>query len=714
MTRNDIVNFVCSKVGQVDDHSKELCAVYVQTRYKMIWDAESWRDTQRVQPAVANGLSVPFPPDVERIISVRCSGTFLDPVDTTYIFESEPALFDATGTPRFYEDFTDPETSVRSLRLYPHPNSQTALLISGKRPCPVLAATDTPQLRNVDNALIAFTMGDMLERARQYAKAQAKFTEAGAHLDSMRKLETEQANRQRAVKALGTGGNTLGGLADEVAARIGDYSPTAYISIKQHLRREYQAIWDSFLWRQSMVRFGLNVQYGLAALPAGVERVVSVRFGGNAIEPVDTALQFDVDAMAFDTGGDPLSFTESADVNGMLQIEFHPTPPDGSAVLVLGKLACPVLAADGDTARLRNVGNALVNLAAAGMKMDDAMRAVGMAHVAAMQKLEADQSMRVRQTRALTVSGDSLGEMTDAVLARCGVYDIENAILAREFLRRQYRSLWDSRSWKESNVLSSVACDGSTIVLPYYIERVIALRGPGAMRLLPAGMDHLFNVAPGIFDGQPFEALGFSILTSIGVRVRPANEAMSFVSTDPGDTGSVFIRGESAGLEVCETLSLQGTTPVRPATVYDTPLTVAKPITRGTVTITGTVTGNVLLTLPPNERERKHIRLFLLGGAGGQMVNCLVLGKRKIQPLVTNEDTPMLRQASDALIHAAVGDLAMHLGKTDLAAGARAQAAAAVQTLIDLENNQGANIMQLTPYVEPTYGCVSGGDYWNY
>ena len=38
--------------------------------------------------------------------------------------------------------------------------------------------SDSPQILGADNALLAYSEGDMLERSMQYQKAQAKYTEA--------------------------------------------------------------------------------------------------------------------------------------------------------------------------------------------------------------------------------------------------------------------------------------------------------------------------------------------------------------------------------------------------------------------------------------------------------------------------------------------------------------------------------------------------------
>ena len=73
--------------------------------------------------------------------------------------------------------------SFQRLRIFPVPTAATTLNVLGKKPfVPLAFPTEIPAIRNLDNCLIAFAMGDMLERARQFGKAQQQYTEAAALL----------------------------------------------------------------------------------------------------------------------------------------------------------------------------------------------------------------------------------------------------------------------------------------------------------------------------------------------------------------------------------------------------------------------------------------------------------------------------------------------------------------------------------------------------
>jgi hypothetical protein len=170
----------------------------------------------------------------------------------------------------------------------------------------------------------------------------------------------------------------------------------------------------------------------------------------------------------------------------------------------------------------------------------------------------------------------------------------------------------------------------------------------------------------------------------------------------------VFVRGESNGTEVSEEVILTDITPstgfARTIYTYTVPLTIAKPVTVGGVTIT-TDTGASAVSLDvifAEERERKHPRIWLLPvpTATGQTV--LVLAKRRIKPLVTDEDTPIITGCENVLISGAAADLFAKLGNDGQAKAMSARADAAEKVLISLNTEQNAYSPQFIPAVEPS------------
>jgi hypothetical protein len=109
-----------------------------------------------------------------------------------------------TGKIEVYADDTDALVTEllpgETQRLYPRirlhgipEDSSMEYLVLGKKKCPGLQSDyDLPAIQNVDDALIAFAQSDLLERCRQYGKAQAKVEEGRAQLEKARNLEIQQ------------------------------------------------------------------------------------------------------------------------------------------------------------------------------------------------------------------------------------------------------------------------------------------------------------------------------------------------------------------------------------------------------------------------------------------------------------------------------------------------------------------------------------------
>lgn len=67
------------------------------------------------------------------------------------------------------------------------------VVLGKKRIRPMRHDSDEAQIRNIDNALIAFTEGDMLERGRQYGKAQIKYSEGTQMVQLAQDVERGQS-----------------------------------------------------------------------------------------------------------------------------------------------------------------------------------------------------------------------------------------------------------------------------------------------------------------------------------------------------------------------------------------------------------------------------------------------------------------------------------------------------------------------------------------
>jgi len=84
--------------------------------------------------------------------------------------------------------------SYQRVRIFPIPATATTLNVLGKKPfTPMTFDTEVPAIRNLDNCLIAFALGDMMQRGRHFAKAKDQYQEGAILLKELALLEALQA-----------------------------------------------------------------------------------------------------------------------------------------------------------------------------------------------------------------------------------------------------------------------------------------------------------------------------------------------------------------------------------------------------------------------------------------------------------------------------------------------------------------------------------------
>ena len=233
MTLTELASFITSKLSMTDTDSVTACKSYINRRYEMLWNSALWTETLGVasKAVVAGDTSVTLDgaPSITFYQSGSAPTTYIDfPVaakftetgqdegleiinsDWVSFFQLDPnAWIDVTsrrGNPTQFINL--PKDGSGYCRVKPVPVPQTAgtLYVLGKLKWVSLSDAHSPCLRGVDNALLAFAEGDMLERARQYGKAQAKYTEAASHVQIMRDMEKGQQQSISRIIPLDEGG----------------------------------------------------------------------------------------------------------------------------------------------------------------------------------------------------------------------------------------------------------------------------------------------------------------------------------------------------------------------------------------------------------------------------------------------------------------------------------------------------------------------------
>ena len=512
----------------------------------------------------------------------------------------------------------------------------------------------------------------------------------------------------------------LDGFVTYICSKVGETDPVSRSLCAGFIQRWYDTLYNRYPWRDSIKTVSATVT-ALSEnipLPAGLDRVISIRYGGDHfLDPIDDTFLVQADPTIFEQTGIPQYYREYTADDKTKQIQLYPTPSVDGALLIVGKKTAPPLLAGSDTPIIRNIDGVLITYGEG--EMLQRMRQVGKAQAlfqeasqlyTEAENLEKLQTNVPRGTKKLTVNGNSLVELTDAVCARIGDYLPQTRIVVKEYLRRQYQMIYDSALWPESLVPFRASSDGEQVILPDYIDCVVSVRAEaGGVQMFNEDVSTFFSISPQIFEEVTTHPVAYSVLTPVGVgALPPLEELLAFTSTDPMDNAVVMVRGESQGQIYEETVQLNGQAQVYTARAYGTPLTVAKPETHGDISVTGASSNLLLETIPFNQTERKHMRLWIQPTSSAAH-SCLILGKRRINPFVQDEDTPMIRNIQNILINAATADALMKTAPP-VSADYRNQANAALQILIDKETKQQSRSPRIIPYVEPGYMLDNDAD----
>lgn len=219
MTLSQLAAFVTDKLQDTDAASVTACKSYINRRYQLLWDGALWTETLGVaSKAVLAGdatITLDGAPDITFFQSGSVPSTFVDfPVAARFTQSGEDDGINIPGydwvrffqlDPNIWNDVSSrrakPENFINlpkdgsgycRVRPVPVPDVAGSLFVLGKLKWVELGDSDSPCLRGADNTLLAFAEGDMLERARQYGKAQAKYTEAASLIQVMKDIEKGQ------------------------------------------------------------------------------------------------------------------------------------------------------------------------------------------------------------------------------------------------------------------------------------------------------------------------------------------------------------------------------------------------------------------------------------------------------------------------------------------------------------------------------------------
>ena len=194
MTKSDIAQFVADKLQKTDQGSLNLLKSFVDRRYEMIWNAALWRESLGTTSysVAADTSEVTLNSAVDLPVAAAWDNEEITPVDYSAVFRVDPKMFDESGAVAKFIVLAKGANGSSKIKLLRKPKEAKTLLILGKTKMTPLGDEDSPLISGVDNALVAFVEGDMLEHLRQYQKAQLKYQEASSQLAIAKDMETHQ------------------------------------------------------------------------------------------------------------------------------------------------------------------------------------------------------------------------------------------------------------------------------------------------------------------------------------------------------------------------------------------------------------------------------------------------------------------------------------------------------------------------------------------
>ena len=232
MKPSEVAQAACDKLSFTDSATITLANKFCIRRYSMIWDSCLWNDTlgvistpvtngtelvtldQTVTATYASGsgynMFLDFPVAARFTVTGETDGIEIPAAESVSFFQLDPNTWNNVdsrkSTPNNFVNWVRiigasyGEAGVPRIKLVPTPNTDGTLFILGKKQSQMRQFGESTaisndsdfELRGVENALMAYTEGDLLEYSRQYAKAQAKFQEGAAQVSIMKDMERGQ------------------------------------------------------------------------------------------------------------------------------------------------------------------------------------------------------------------------------------------------------------------------------------------------------------------------------------------------------------------------------------------------------------------------------------------------------------------------------------------------------------------------------------------
>lgn len=298
-----------------------------------------------------------------------------------------------------------------------------------------------------------------------------------------------------------------------------------------------------------------------------------------------------------------------------------------------------------------------------------------------------------------------LADLAAMVTEKVGKLDDASLVACKNFIRQRHEMVVDSYPWKDTIGLFEVpvSTDSPLVVLPFECGR------PWAVWDKDAGLDIPVTSLTAIIQTNPkaLENLGgtlrFTEVESVGVPWQLEHGEIIGASCLPGSVadkdvvvGITGLHADNEDRHISQSMQLLE----EPASFphgYSLVLRISKPTTADRIRIWRMSDGSSF-DIPAGCTECRFARIRLISPARADMTLGLV-GKRKLQPMVLDTDSPMVRGIDNALLAFAQGDMLERSRQYQKAAAKNTEGSALIEGARDLERNQSAKDSRILPLV---------------
>jgi hypothetical protein len=307
----------------------------------------------------------------------------------------------------------------------------------------------------------------------------------------------------------------------------------------------------------------------------------------------------------------------------------------------------------------------------------------------------------------------TLGEYVDLICSKCRRTDNPTRTEAKTYIRNKYRTIYESKPWRDVSGVIAVAIPATQIViLPRIIDRVVACRWSDQFSLPNMSLYDIIELNPHKFEevGDP---LSYSIISPSGVAVPPLGQKIRATTSGSSPDFKISVYGSHQGDKVSEIISMTGNATVESRNRYDEIYSLSLGDRTSDIEIKRADDGMQMLFLETHENERKHQRLHF-HSTPKEAGTALVLHKREFQPLVDDSSAPEINGIETALEEFSMYDMRQAERQYSMAAVHLQAAAAAVAAMADLERHQSAHKVKIIPWAGFGEQMVSlpGKGYW--